>query len=461
MKMKYKFFCFIIAACLIFPAYSAPVSSTDKLAEKAVQSCSHNTLHKFDEETKTLNGVYEGNRVDALLADVAFVGDTAEVIWNGKSVTEGELQIGMIVKIYHGDLLYGEYTIEQLRESYPENSAQSAPINGPMRAAANAYGFILPIDGMSLSQIPEKDYNRFSEDNKGNYNGGHRGVDIISAYGTPIRAMADGTVVDYLAWNEDLGKENVYSWGNYVKIDHGNGYTTLYAHMSNHPSVVTGQWVSQGQIIGYVGSTGNSSTNHLHLEVAYNNALQNPIIYLTGAPTYSGAHACTYEYVWPEASHPHVKYEQCTICGDLRSMGTNAATYAYTYYLTDHPHRQYGMCNMCHVEKFTGEHKTCNQVAIYAREEHPHPRYRVYACGAKEWLDSFGECNQVAIYAREEHPHSRYRVYACGAKEDLDSFGECRQVAIYASETHPHRRYRVYACGADEWLDSYGTCTCK
>jgi len=105
MKMKYKFFCFIIAACLIFPAYSAPVSSTDKLAEKAVQSCSHNTLHKFDEETKTLNGVYEGNRVDALLADVAFVGDTAEVIWNGKSVTEGELQIGMIVKIYHGDLL--------------------------------------------------------------------------------------------------------------------------------------------------------------------------------------------------------------------------------------------------------------------------------------------------------------------------------------------------------------------
>ena len=134
MKTKYKFFCFILAACLIFPAYSAPVSSTDALAEKAMQSCPHNTLYKFDEETKTLNGVYEGNRVEALLADIAFVGDTAEVIWNGNPVTEGELQVGMIVEIYHGDLLYGEYTIEHLQESYPENSAQFAPKNGPMCA---------------------------------------------------------------------------------------------------------------------------------------------------------------------------------------------------------------------------------------------------------------------------------------------------------------------------------------
>ena len=439
MKTKYKFFCFILTACLIFPAYTAPKNSTDTFAEQTVQSCSHNTLYTFDEETQTLNGVYEGNRVEALLADVAFVGDTAEVIWNGKSITEGELQVGMIVKIYHGDLLYGEYIIEQLQEPHSENPAQLASPNGLMRAAANENEFILPIDGMSLSQIPDSEDNRFND--------GHRGVDIISNNGTSIRAMAAGKVVGYLEWEESLGKTGVYSWGNYVKIDHGNGYTTLYAHMNSAPLAKMGQWVSQGQVIGYVGSTGNSTTNHLHLEITCDGKLKNPLDYLH-----------TYEYVWYEGTHPHVNYEQCTICGDLRSMGTYAATYEYTYYLTDHPHQQCGMCNICHIEKLTGERKTCNQVGIYASETHPHRRYRVYACGADEWLDSYGECNQVGIYVSETHPHRRYRVYACGADEWLDSYGECNQVGIYVSETHPHRRYRVYACGADEWLDSYGEC---
>lgn len=384
MKSKYKFFCFILTACLIFPAYSTPMSDTDAFAEKVVQSCPHNTLYKFDENTKTLNGVFEGNRVEALLSDIAFVGDSAEVIWNEKTITEGDLQVGMIVKIHHDNLLYGEYTIEHLQESYPENPVSSVPTNAPMWAAANTYGFILPIDGMSLSQIPDYEYNRF--------NAGHRGVDIMSAYGTPIRAMASGTVVDHLEWNASMGKKGKNSWGNYVKIDHGNNYTTLYAHMNSAPSVELGQWVSQGQIIGYVGSSGNSSTNHLHLEVAYKGSLQNPIDYLTGAPSYSGGHTCTYEY---------------------------------TYYLTAHPHRQYGYCSTCKVERPTGEIKACPQTAIYPKGAHPHQRYRVYACGATEDLDSFGECPQVAIYPSGDHPHRRYRVYACGETEWLDSYGEC------------------------------------
>ena len=57
-----------------------------------------------------------------------------------------------------------------------------------------------------------------------------------------------------------------YSYGNYVEIDHGNGYKTLYGHMSEI-AVSQGQAVTQGQTIGYVGSTGNSTGNHLHLEV--------------------------------------------------------------------------------------------------------------------------------------------------------------------------------------------------
>ncbi|UQT46724.1 M23 family metallopeptidase [Flavonifractor plautii] len=66
-----------------------------------------------------------------------------------------------------------------------------------------------------------------------------------------------------------------YSYGNYVVIDHGNGNSTLYAHMSSR-AVSEGQMVSQGQTIGYVGTTGSSTGNHLHLEVRDNYTRVNP-----------------------------------------------------------------------------------------------------------------------------------------------------------------------------------------
>ena len=90
---------------------------------------------------------------------------------------------------------------------------------------------------------------------------GHTGADICAAYGTPIIACDAGVVVTS-GWH--------YSYGNYVIINHGNGYRTLYAHMAYSPSVSVGQSVSQGQVIGYVGSTGNSYGNHCHLEMYYN-----------------------------------------------------------------------------------------------------------------------------------------------------------------------------------------------
>ena len=93
---------------------------------------------------------------------------------------------------------------------------------------------------------------------------GHRGVDIAAPYGTPIYASDSGTVVQVVHMH--------YSWGNYVQIDHGNGYKTLYAHMSSF-AVQLGDTVSQGQVIGYVGSTGDSTGNHCHLEMSYNDVL--------------------------------------------------------------------------------------------------------------------------------------------------------------------------------------------
>ncbi len=100
--------------------------------------------------------------------------------------------------------------------------------------------------------------------------GGHRGMDICAPYGTPIYACDSGTVVE-------AGSH--YSWGNYIKIDHGNGTATLYAHCSAL-LVSAGQTVSRGDAIGLVGSTGASSGNHCHLEVYINGGLVNPRGYI-------------------------------------------------------------------------------------------------------------------------------------------------------------------------------------
>ena len=88
----------------------------------------------------------------------------------------------------------------------------------------------------------------------------HTGIDIPAAGGTPILASKSGQVVT---------STYHYSYGNYVVIDHGNGNSTLYAHMSSR-AVSEGQMVTQGQVIGYVGTTGSSTGNHLHFEVRDN-----------------------------------------------------------------------------------------------------------------------------------------------------------------------------------------------
>ena len=88
----------------------------------------------------------------------------------------------------------------------------------------------------------------------------HTGIDIPASGGTPILAAKSGQVVTS-AYH--------YSYGNYVVIDHGNGNSTLYAHMSSR-AVSEGQMVTHGQVIGYVGTTGSSTGNHLHFEVRDN-----------------------------------------------------------------------------------------------------------------------------------------------------------------------------------------------
>jgi murein DD-endopeptidase MepM/ murein hydrolase activator NlpD len=97
----------------------------------------------------------------------------------------------------------------------------------------------------------------------------HTGVDWAAPVGTPILAAGDGTV-------ELVGGKGGY--GNYVRIRHANGYSTAYGHMSRYAEGVAPRVsVKQGQVIGYVGSTGLSTGPHCHFEVLVNNNFVNPM----------------------------------------------------------------------------------------------------------------------------------------------------------------------------------------
>ncbi len=99
----------------------------------------------------------------------------------------------------------------------------------------------------------------------------HSGIDINGETGDPIYSVDNGVIV-YAGWNN-------WGYGNMVVVNHGNGWQTLYAHMSAY-NVYCGQNVFQGSVIGAIGSTGNSTGSHLHYEMMYNGTKVNPWDYL-------------------------------------------------------------------------------------------------------------------------------------------------------------------------------------
>lgn len=101
----------------------------------------------------------------------------------------------------------------------------------------------------------------------------HKGVDIAAFLGSPVLAADSGVV--------SVARQGGYNagYGNYVVINHGNGFTTLYAHLSS-VSVRQGDVVAQGQRIGTAGATGMATGTHLHFEIRYNNVHRNPLCFL-------------------------------------------------------------------------------------------------------------------------------------------------------------------------------------
>ena len=134
---------------------------------------------------------------------------------------------------------------------------QNPPSNATWRTPVSGYTLTSPF---GMRKHPVLGYNRM-----------HNGVDMACATGTPIYATRSGTVT---AASYQAGGA-----GNYVSINHGDGFASIYMHMTNYV-VYAGQKVSQGQLIGYVGSTGISTGPHLHFGISYAGTYVNPLAYI-------------------------------------------------------------------------------------------------------------------------------------------------------------------------------------
>ncbi len=160
----------------------------------------------------------------------------------------------------HEDHVEGAVAEIQAEIAAQLQSTSSAPLPaGPIRYGSGQ--LIWPVDGPVVSGFGPR------------WGSMHEGIDIAVPAGTPIRAAASGTVV-LLESEASSG-----GYGNFTCLDHGGGLQTCYAHQSSF-AVGSGQSVSQGDIVGYVGCTGHCYGDHLHFEVRVNGAPTDPLGYL-------------------------------------------------------------------------------------------------------------------------------------------------------------------------------------
>lgn len=161
--------------------------------------------------------------------------------------------------------------IVELSRKLAEEEAAKAAANGGKNNSTSSSGAAL---GGYIWPVPSRRINSpFGNRKKVLGSTYHKGVDIGGVgYSTSVKAAKAGTVIV---------SQRGSSYGNYVVISHGSGNTTLYAHLSSR-KVSVGQRVSQGDVIGITGSTGNSTGPHLHFEITENGSRIDPLKYLTG-----------------------------------------------------------------------------------------------------------------------------------------------------------------------------------
>jgi len=199
---------------------------------------------------------YEWNQGDQLDAVAAFFGVSAQDIidWLGNNLppdidpANPGIEPGTGLIIPGGRREFVTWSAPRITRANPAVANVAGPgacgsvSDGPIGEGS----FIWPTTATNLSGTPFTSY--------------HPGIDIAGSLGNAIYASASGVVV-YAGWNN-------YGYGEMVVIDHGDGWQTLYAHM-NDVDVACGQAVFQGNVIGGVGSTGNSTGPHLHFEMQH------------------------------------------------------------------------------------------------------------------------------------------------------------------------------------------------
>lgn len=178
--------------------------------------------------------------------------------WPGNDIdlVNQQVEPGSLVMVPGGEREFRQWiipTIPRGRAGVSRSVYGSGACDGGYEGAYGDGAFIWPADNHTLS---------------GNdYWSGHLGIDIAAGEGARIYAADNGVVV-FAGWATG-------GYGNTVVIDHGNGYQTLYGHLSS-VNVRCGQSTGKGSVIGYAGSTGNSTGAHLHFEIRYQGGFVNP-----------------------------------------------------------------------------------------------------------------------------------------------------------------------------------------
>ena len=156
---------------------------------------------------------------------------------------------------------------QQNQQNNNNNSNSGSNNSGSSTPPSSGESFKFP---MSYCTMLTSSYGYRVHPLTGNYSF-HNGVDLAAGQGTPIYATKSG-VVSTATYN--------YAYGYYVVVNHLDGYSSLYGHMT-HYTVSEGEYVDRGEVIGYVGSTGYSTGPHLHFTIYYNGNTVNPMNYIS------------------------------------------------------------------------------------------------------------------------------------------------------------------------------------
>ncbi len=232
-------------------------AQTELQAEKTEQEDARKELEATEIEL-------EGKRkeADELMTELIKVGAEFQALMDESEALQDELML----EIAAAEKEYKQALHEEWLATYVPPTTWPSDDVKPSTQAPSSSGWVKPLPYYTVTSTfgnrvhPVLGYER-----------PHNGVDLAAAQGTPIYAVKSGRVT--------IASYQANGAGYYVSINHGDGFSSIYMHMT-HYIVSSGQYVNAGQVIGYVGSTGLSTGPHLHLGISYNGRYVNPMAYI-------------------------------------------------------------------------------------------------------------------------------------------------------------------------------------